>query len=187
MGEGGCDIDLQKLYDRNDRDCVVVCAYDHRLSVWCAMTIIVYADNVLVVDKSGTDGDSKWPQIKAWPQPNGEVITGVGPAVTILQMRDWYLAGAHPKQMPLAQYGDNYCEFIVVNHQGVRRWERGPVAMEHGTYACAFGIGRDFAYGALAAGADAVEAAEIACHYSNHCGLGLDIFKFMEIPNGTKH
>lgn len=34
---------------------------------------------------------------------------------------------------------------------------------------------RDYAYGALAMGADAVRAVEVACEYDNGCGMGIDV------------
>ncbi len=40
-------------------------------------------------------------------------------------------------------------------------------------YLC-IGRGRDFAFGALAMGADAYKAVMIACLYESSCGMGID-------------
>lgn len=39
----------------------------------------------------------------------------------------------------------------------------------------AWGSGRDYAMGAMARGANAKEAAEIAMRFDNGCGMGIDV------------
>lgn len=144
------------------------------------MTIVVYDGETLVIDRSGSDGVRKWEQIKAWFHPSGEIVTGVGPATTVMLMRDWYLNGADPSKFPREQKGRDWCEFIVVGIDGLVRYEQSHVPIDHGKYKSAFGSGRDFAYGAMAAGADAKEAALIACEFSNMCGAGFDVYSWRE-------
>jgi hypothetical protein len=144
------------------------------------MTIVVYDGECLAVDRAGSDGTRKWEQHKAWPGEGGEILTGVGPAATIMLMRDWYVKGADPAEFPVEQRGADWCEFIVAGPDGLVRYEQSHIPIEHGQYKCAFGIGRDFAYGAMAAGADAKEAAFIACQFSNMCGAGLDVYTWRQ-------
>ena len=145
------------------------------------MTIVVYDGDMLVVDRSGSDGVRKWEQVKVWPDPKtGELLTGVGPATTVMLMRDWYLNGADPDKFPREQKGRDWCEFIVVGPEGLVRYEQSHVPIDHAKYKSAFGVGRDFAYGAMAAGADASEAAAIACEFSNMCGAGFNVYTWRE-------
>jgi hypothetical protein len=145
------------------------------------MTIIVYDGDTIVVDRAGSDGTRKWEQVKIWPHTNGELLTGTGPAATIMLMRDWYVTGADPSKFPHEQRGVHWCEFIVVSPHRLVRYEQSHIPIDHGKFKCAFGNGRDFAYGAMAAGADAIEAAEIACQFSTTCGCDLDVYSWEEL------
>lgn len=142
------------------------------------MTVVVYDGASLAVDRGVTDGYTMWAQNKAW-KFNDCVVTGTGHMATVIAMRDWYMEGANPDKFPASlALGDTYSELIVVSKAGLIRFERSPIAIEHGHYKCAFGTGKDFAYGALAMGATAEQAVTIANHYSIHCGMGVDVFTF---------
>lgn len=43
-----------------------------------------------------------------------------------------------------------------------------------------YGEGRDFAYGALEMGANAIKAVEVASKYCISCGMGIDVLSFEE-------
>ena len=138
------------------------------------MTVIAWDGTTLATDSNATDGAAKWQTVKAWyvTDPiSGElvILSGAGPVNTILAMREWYKAGAQPDKFPVAQ-SIAPCHFVVVTKDGLHRYEGGPVPIEHGTSCCAFGEGRDFAYGAFAMWATAKQAVEAANKYSAHCG-----------------
>jgi hypothetical protein len=88
-------------------------------------------------------------------------------------MRDWAMEGMLQNKFPSAQLSSQFCHFVIVSLRGLRRYEQGLSPVEHGRDKCAFGEGRDFAYGALAMGATAAKAVEIANQHSVHCGLGV--------------
>lgn len=144
------------------------------------MTVIVWDGVTLATDCAATDGAAQWESTKAWEtyDESGKVImSGAGPLQSIIQMREWYKAGALHNEFPSIQLTPQFCHFVTVNNLGLSRYEQGPTPIEHGRNLCAFGEGKDFAYGAMAMGATAKEAVEIANNYSVHCGLGVKEYK----------
>ncbi len=140
------------------------------------MTVVVWDGGTLAVDRGVSDGFTMWEQDKAWRLGNA-VLTGVGTMSLVLAMREWYLRGCIPDQFPTEQtLTDRWCEFIVATPDGLFRYERSHIPIEHGRNKCAFGYGKDFAYGAMAMGATAEQAAHVACKFSPHCGMGVDVF-----------
>ena len=146
--------------------------------------MIVFDGTVFVVDRTATDGKQRWEEVNVWPTGTGEYVTGVGDRERIAEMRDWYLAGADPEAFPKRQRNRGRCTFLVVSASGLKRYDRTPVAIDHGRFACAFGMGAQVAAGALAMGADALEAAEIAGRFTGGSPLGFSVFSFE--PQGTQ-
>jgi len=140
------------------------------------MTIIVWDGKVLATDTAATDGAAQWEVEKAW-KFKGVILSGAGPLQSILAMREWYKEGAFPNKFPSVQLTTQFCHFVVVDSDGLHRYEQGPIPIEHGKLKCAFGEGKDFAYGALAMGADAGTAVQIAIDHSVHCGLSVKLYK----------
>ena len=139
------------------------------------MTVVVWDGSTLATDCAATDGRVKWQSTKAW-RFEDKILSGVGPLQSILAMRDWYMDGADPGRFPVIQTSFP-CHFIVISRgQGLSRYESGPIPIIHGRNQCAFGEGRDFAYGAMAMGASAGEAVDIANQFSVHCGHGKQVY-----------
>jgi hypothetical protein len=141
------------------------------------MTVIVWDGQQLATDRQASDGVVKWESPKAWYaiiDKHVNILTGFGKLKAVLEMRDWYQEGADPNKFPRH---DGSSQFIVVNRHGLFRFENSPTPIPHAFRSCAFGTGREFAYGALAMGADAIQAVEAANKYSAHCGLGVEVFK----------
>jgi len=112
---------------------------------------------------------------KFWTRSD-QLITGAGDTAHVVAMAEWYLAGAKVEDFPPMVRAMRDAELIVIDSQGVRRYEAAPYAVDHGNTKCAFGGGRDFAYGALAMGATAAEAARIACEFSPVCAEPIHTF-----------
>lgn len=145
------------------------------------MTIIVYDGVTLAMDGAGIHEGAKVPIVKAWQTIGDEVVAGVGNAAQIAVMRDWYTAGAKSETFPETQRASNpWCELIVVGKHGLKRYENTPSAIQHGHHKCAFGVGKDFAYGALGAGADAQKAAQVALSYAPDTGHGIILFQWKD-------
>lgn len=142
------------------------------------MSVVVWDGRSLALDRGGTDGATLFELDKYW-EVGGEVITGVGDYGSITALRDWYTLHVGGRGFPSLLHP---AELIVVQRDvGLRRYEHisaSPIA--HGFNKCAFGSGRDFAYGALAMGATAEQAAEVACRYSISCGHGVKVFHLVD-------
>ena len=145
------------------------------------MTIVVWDGKVLATDRAATDGAVQWEVTKAWyhqdPVLGTVVLSGTGPLRTILAMRDWYIAGALAPEFPNLQLSSKWCHFLVATSSRLLRYEQGDIPIDHGTNQCAFGEGRDFAYGAMAMGADAPTAVGVANKFSPHCGHGVNTYE----------
>lgn len=139
------------------------------------MTIIAWDGKHLATDCAATDGAAKWQTTKAWYHA-GVILSGAGPLQTILSMREWYKRGTIPDDLPPAQLSPKWCHFVVVTTEGLLRYEQGPHPIDHGFNMCAFGEGKDFAYGAMAMGATAQEAVQVCNKFSNTCGLGVQTY-----------
>jgi hypothetical protein len=94
-------------------------------------------------------------------------------------MARWYEAGADPADFPKCQEDkDDWARLIVVADGRVMVYERHPIAFPVEDPFMAWGSGRDYAMGAMARGATAREAVEIAMRFDHHCGMGIDEVRF---------
>jgi hypothetical protein len=143
------------------------------------MTVIVWDGEHLVTDRKATDGSLKWESSKAWyvssPTHGVCIVSGVGHLKQIITLRNWIAEGADPQQYPYL-HSEVSCQLVVVTDAGLLLYDESPYPIERGFTPCAFGHGRDFAYGALAMGANAEQAVDAANKYSHHCGLGKEVF-----------
>jgi hypothetical protein len=102
-----------------------------------------------------------------------------GDLVSGLALVDWYKSGADPKQWPQqpAEANDRAC-LVVVNPRVsplVKVYFREPFPQVIEDPFMAWGSGREFALGALAMGADAKRAVEVACEFDIYSGRGVDV------------
>ena len=156
------------------------------------MTTIVFDGDSLAIDNAGLHGGTLMPVVKSWLLPNNVVATGIGDGAQISLMVEWYKDGADPEKFPASQrIATPWCELIIVKGDGLFRYERSAFPIQHGFNRCAFGTGKDFAYGALAMGATATEALHIAAHFDPTTGQGATIYKLKDVddvgPTITKH
>jgi len=143
------------------------------------MTVIVFDGSTCAVDSGAASETTVFRVRKFWTRTD-ELITGAGDTSHVVAMAEWYLAGAKPEEFPPMVRAMRDAELIVIDTQGVRRYEASPYAVDHGNTKCAFGGGRDFAYGALACGAPASQAAKIACEFSPMCAEPIHLFVWIE-------
>jgi hypothetical protein len=148
------------------------------------MTIIAYDGETLCVDGAASHDGVKYELTKVWLF-KGCAITGVGDASQIAVMRSWYEAGAVPAEFPVTQrIGVPWCQLIVVDHRGLKRYDREPVPIDHEHHKCAFGAGKDFAYGALAVGATAELAVHAVSQFVPDCGHSSTTYQW-KVANET--
>jgi ATP-dependent protease HslVU (ClpYQ) peptidase subunit len=92
-----------------------------------------------------------------------------------LALIDWYMNGQVKKDYPEFQKTNDWTRLIVVNStkNDVFVFEQTPFPIIQNKH-FAWGSGRDYALGAMAMGADARKAVEIACAFSASCGLPVE-------------
>lgn len=145
------------------------------------MTVIVWDGETLAADRMASDRAAKWRTDKIVVNDE-QLVTGVGPAASIHEVMAWYLNGKNEDSFPQCQLDpDKMCNLIVVSPRiGLVRYENLFTPVTHGFSQCAFGEGRDFAYGALASGANAEDAVRAANQFSLYCGLGVQSYRYTE-------
>lgn len=103
-------------------------------------------------------------------------------------MKYWYERGCKHEEFPACQRDkDLWSRLIAIPYrsQGNRQlvyYEQGPEPIPFYGPFMAWGSGRDVAMGALAMGADARKAVEIACKYNVYCGMGFDVIEITQVP-----
>lgn len=142
------------------------------------MTIIVYKDDVVVVDRLCLEGDIKTAR-KKYEKNGGDYLFCTGSISQGYELFDWYINDAKREHWPSFQNHSDFSRLFVFDGTygtTILEYEHVPHPLEYKRKdVIAAGSGREIALGALYAGADAVTAAKAACHYSSSCGIGLDV------------
>jgi hypothetical protein len=92
-------------------------------------------------------------------------------------LEDWVEGGEDPSTFPnfsKSEADDTGTYVIVMSKRRVYHYSTTPVQTEIYNNFFAWGAGDELAMGALAAGATAYAAAEIACRFSSRCNLPID-------------
>lgn len=107
----------------------------------------------------------------------GWVTVGcVGGASDALLFMDWVGAGRTPESKP--ELEDNFCAIVLEGNGDAWVFGSQLVAIPiDPNKPWAIGSGGDFAMGAMAMGADAEQAVEIASKYDIYTGLGVDVIE----------
>jgi hypothetical protein len=146
------------------------------------MTIIVWDGTTLAADRMASRNGHASTVDKMW-RHKGELIAHSGTYFQGELMRRWYMAGADVDTFPYCRDKNYETDMIVVGKDGlVRLYNDGPMAAPLYDRQFAMGSGRDYAYGAMAMGADAVVAANVACSHETGCGMGVMAMKLIEDP-----
>lgn len=123
----------------------------------------------MAADSQATNGGRFIQTEKCWRIPGGALAV-VGQAEQGLALRDWYINGADPAKWPEFQKGDDWTNLIVFDGGRLVEYERLPIAQTVFGPHAAFGSGADLARGAMAMGATAAQAVEVAIKYNIYCG-----------------
>jgi hypothetical protein len=142
------------------------------------MTVIAWDGSPrLVADKQMTIADSRFPTVKLHRGPRGEVYGFTGDPFLCMARMEWLKNGGEPSEYPKAE-GDAFARLLVLDASGLSYFESSPYRIQVYSPFMAFGSGMDFAIAAMAMGADAVRAVEIACQFDTGCGMGIDVMEF---------
>lgn len=144
------------------------------------MTVIAWDGRYLAIDAAGIAGGftyrTKKMDIVCNKPPTVLAISGFLGHFEVL--KEWYLEkGAVYAERPDFQKAADWSRLIVLE-DGRLKWyeDTGPVYLHYPEQKMAFGCGRDFAIGAMAAGADAETAIRITCQNQEGCGKGVDVY-----------
>ena len=143
------------------------------------MTVVVWDGKSLATDRQANDGYMKWEAETARSmvrQTEHYIVSGVGTLGSILKMRDCFKANGN---LSTLEVQPNSAELIVVSSKGLTVWSSNGTSVELSA-PMAFGEGREYALGAMAMGATAQEAVQIANEYSLHCGKGVSCYTLQD-------
>lgn len=138
------------------------------------MTCVAWDGKHLAADRQATNSEMRRAVRKVHRLKTGELVAITGLEDGGRELIDWYEAGADRDKWPPLQATNDWVRMIVVRGAAVFEYGQRPVAIRINAPFFAWGSGRDFAMGALAAGASARRAVEIASRFNVYCGLGVD-------------
>lgn len=145
------------------------------------MTCVVWDGKTLAADKRAVNNGLAFTVTKI-RKINGDFVAAAGDFSPIMAIFRWYENGADPDKLPECQKDkDRYGFLMVIKPDGtITKYEQDglPYVIEEKYHA--IGCGRDYALGALAMGADARKAVDIACRFDTNCGNGIDTLEFGE-------
>lgn len=142
------------------------------------MTVIAWDGRVLAADKCALYGDHRKVGTKIFRPVTDTVLGACGSIGAGLSLVEWYNNGCKRDEWPECQKDkDDWALLIVASKEGVYWYERLPYKIRLEQPFMAWGRGGEFAMGALAMGATAVQAVEVASKYCDGCGMGVDWFE----------
>lgn len=139
------------------------------------MSVIAWDGRYFVADRMASSGELKGRATKLHKSADDKHCFGfVGALDSGLMLKQWWERGARQDEWPAFQSTDNWCRLIVLDvfKRRVFTYERHPVAIPCEDKFDAWGSGCELAIGAMAAGASALRAVQIASQHCNTCGLG---------------
>lgn len=142
------------------------------------MSIVAWDGRSMAADKLCVSADMRTTSTKLVRLQSGVLLAWVGESGGGKALLDWYLGGGMRDKWPDAQKTENWTRLIVAENGYVSFYEREPFSQRVEESFMAWGSGRDFAMGAMAMGASAKEAVEVASRFSTTCGNGVDCFPY---------
>ena len=146
------------------------------------MSIVAWDGKTVAADKRACIADAAMATTKIWRMSDGVVVATTGDFSFGLSMVQWFMVqcfndGSEKNDWPSFQSTDDWARIIIFEpDQQPYCYERQPVRQVIEDPFMAWGCGREFALGAMAMGATAREAVEVACRFNVYCGNGIDAF-----------
>jgi hypothetical protein len=137
------------------------------------MTVIAWKDGIIAADRCASTGVLKVPAKKLIRHGNS-VLATCGPVDFGAALVNWFKDGCKHETWPECQKRDDYSILVVANSNGVFLYYQLPVYVDRTRPYGAVGDGAQLAIGAMAAGASATQAVEIANLHCASCGFGVD-------------
>lgn len=161
------------------------------------MTVIAWDGKILAADRQAVCAGMRSIVKKIKATEKGEIIAFTGEYEQGLVLCEWYENGAKIENWPHFQRTENWTRLVIANIEDIETrpfsknvlyvYEKEPLKIICEESFVAFGAGRDFAMGAMAQGASAIQAVEIANRFSIDCGYGIDYYnitdKILKVKN----
>lgn len=139
------------------------------------MTVIAWDGATLAADRRVESGGHIETMTKIARCPDGSLIGWAGFAMHGVRLVRWAMDGFDPLRFPVYPDGSKWASLYRILPDGrVLCYENHPEPLPLHDARIAAGTGGAYAMGAMAAGADARTAVEIACRYNCACGNGVD-------------
>jgi hypothetical protein len=136
------------------------------------MTVICFDGKTLAADRQATCEGMRSSITKIFRMEDGTLLAMEGAAGDALLLVKWAYEGFDPAHFPRLA---NHANLWVIKPDGaVSSFEGTPVPMDLHDKTFVAGTGRGLAKGALAMGASARQAVQVACDYHVECGMGID-------------
>ena len=140
------------------------------------MTVIAYKDGIIAADRAASRCDTITECQKLFVK--GEVVFALHEFLAAAHgMMLWYLDGANPSEYSFPKYKAEEAEDwagLIVFDKELFEFEKFTIKIPIVGEYNAWGNGREFALGAMAVGATAVEAVCAASKHCAGCGFGVD-------------
>lgn len=133
------------------------------------MTVIAWDGKSICADKQSTCEGMRRTTTKLVTLEDGTVLGAVGNTSTCHLLRDWYISGAKTEDFPKEWEAD----LIVVKNGECFVYEKHSIPIKIEDPFIAFGSGKELALGAMAMGATARQAVEVAIRFCTGCGMGI--------------
>lgn len=143
------------------------------------MSVIVWDGKTLAADRRATNSNLSRTTSKI--TKHGDLLIGsTGTYSSSQAITNWVIEGCILEKFPSSWVHEDTNVWVINRNGTVAKFEDSPFPVMYRDKVFAEGSGRDLAYGALAMGADAVKAVEVACVYDIYCGGGIDTLSFDE-------
>lgn len=130
------------------------------------MTTIAYRDGVMAADSGCFNNGLYEGEVdKIWVMPDVGVMACCGEYGAILKVVEWLKDGAQPNRKPRLSKESQFAGLLITPEGEVLHYQIGLRPLRIVADFHAIGSGRQIAVGAMAAGASAEQAVQIACHY----------------------
>lgn len=144
------------------------------------MTTIAFDGKTMAADKQSVAGSRKYQKLNCKIRSGKyhgmpALFSGAGTIVYCDAVVEWLLAGMPDENRPEMPTSPDSFTVIVATELGLFEYidSLRPIAL--GPLKWAIGSGAEYALGAMAAGACAKRAVEIACEFDINSGMGVDV------------
>ncbi len=141
------------------------------------MSVVCWDGKTLAADKQITSSEMLKSGRKIYQTRAGNIAAFTGSLEQGLVLIRWHEAGSDESKWPAFQRTADWTRLIIANSMHCVTYDQEPIEQVIDGPFAAWGTGRDFAMGAMAMGANAAQAVEIASRYNVYCGCGVDVFE----------